>query len=74
MEQAFNMKHKKLLLISAGVFLVFALIMLLVGGYIAGWDILGWFTSKYAMWMYLIGGLYILFVVGLVIYDKIKNI
>ncbi len=68
------MKHKKLLLISAGIFLVFALIMLLVGGYIAGWDILGWFTSKYAMWMYLIGGLYILFVVGLVIYDKIKNI
>jgi hypothetical protein len=68
------MKHKKLLLISAGVFLVFALVMLLVGGYIAGWDILGWFTSKYAMWMYLIGGLYILFVVGLVIYDKIKNI
>lgn len=68
------MKHKKLLLISAGVFLVFALIMLLVGGYIAGWNILGWFTGKYAMWMYLIGGLYILFVVGLVIYDKIKNI
>lgn len=68
------MKHKKLLLISAGVFLVFALIMLLVGGYIAGWDILGWFTSKYAMWMYLIGGLYILFVVGLVIYDKIKKL
>ena len=68
------MKHKKLLLISAGVFLVFALVMLLVGGYIAGWDILGWFTSKYAMWMYLIGGLYILFVVGLVIYDKIKKL
>ena len=68
------MEHKKLLLISAGVFLVFALIMLLVGGYIAGWDILGWFTSKYAMWMYLIGGLYILFVVGLVIYDKIKKL
>lgn len=68
------MKHKKLLLISAGVFLVFAIIMLLVGGYIAGWDILGWFTSKYAMRMYLIGGLYILFVVGLVIYDKIKKL
>lgn len=68
------MKHKKLLLISAGVFLVFALTMLLVGGYIAGWDIVGWFTSKYAMWMYLIGGLYILFVVGLVIYDKIKKL
>ena len=68
------MEHKKLLLISAGIFLVFAIVMLLVGGYIAGWDILGWFTSKYAMWMYLIGGLYILFVVGLVIYDKIKKL
>ena len=68
------MEHKKLLLISACVFLIFAIIMLLVGGYIAGWDILGWFTSKYAMWMYLIGGLYILFVVGLVIYDKIKKL
>ena len=68
------MKHKKLLIVCSCVFLVFALVMLLVGGYIAGWDILGWFTGKYAMWMYLIGGLYILFFVGLVIYDKIKNI
>ena len=68
------MKHKKLLIISSCVFLVFALVMLLVGGYIAGWNILGWFTSKHAMSMYLIGGLYILFVAGIVIYDKIKKI
>ncbi len=45
-------KYKKLIIVSC-FFVLLAIVLLLVGGHLAGWDILAWFdirTSKYFQW------------------------
>lgn len=55
--------RKKLFLIVTVAFLVLATVLLLVGGYMAGWDIVGWFSSKWATYIYFGAGLYLLYAI-----------
>lgn len=58
--QKFNLWYKtnkkKIIGIGIGtiVFFIVGVICFLIGGYIAGWDILGWFSSSQALAVYAI--------------------
>ncbi len=65
-------KRKKFI-ISLVIWLVAALIILLVGGYIAGWDILGFFSSNLAIWLYVLTGVYFGVIIAFILWDRIKN-
>jgi hypothetical protein len=48
-------------------------IALVVGFYYAGFDILGWFTSKYAFIVYFFVGAYLFLVSALLVNDYIRK-
>ena len=54
--------RNKLVIITGLLLLVVALIVFLIAGYLAGWDIAGWFESQMAIWCYVLVGLYLIFV------------
>lgn len=56
-----------------GLFLVIGGIALVVGFYYAGFDILGWFTSKYAFIVYFFIGAYLFLVSALLVNDYIRK-
>ena len=67
-------KRNKIIIIVSAIFLVIAIAMLIVGFIIKDGNILWWFTSKWAMWFYVLLGLYLLFIAGLFINDKIRSL
>ena len=67
-------KRNKIVLILFAVFLSLALIFVILGFALAGNDIIAWFGSKWAMWVYVILGLYGLTILFIWISDKIKRI
>ena len=67
-------KKNKVLIITSIIFLVIALVFVILGFALSGADILGWFSSKWAMWFYTIGGLYVLFILIMIFGDLIKKI
>ena len=67
-------KRNKLLIITAILFVVTAIVFLILGFALAGNDILAWFGSKYAMLFYIVFGTYFLFILFIIIGDRIKRI
>lgn len=45
-------RGKKLFVLVSMIILLMATVVLLAVGKSCGWDILGWFSSKWAMWIY----------------------
>lgn len=52
-----------------GVFLLAGGVSLIIGFWIAGFDILGWFTTKWAFIVYFFLGAYLAFLGGVFIHD-----
>lgn len=68
-----NPSKKRLFIITGAVFAAVALALLLIGGYMSGWDIAGWFTSTPAYILYFMLALYALFAFNLFFWDWIKR-
>lgn len=68
------MKKSKLYVITLIIFLIGGITLFLVGGVMAGWDIVGWFSSQTAMWAYVLLILYIIFVVLYECVDRIRKL
>lgn len=58
-----------------GVFALLGIACFVVGyGLKDGWEaVLAWFTSKWAMWVYVFGALYIVILIGYVLWKKDKD-
>lgn len=58
-----------------GVFALLGIACFVVGyGLKDGWEaVLAWFTSKWAMWIYVFGALYIVILIGYVLWKKDKD-
>lgn len=67
-------KRNRILIITAIAFVITAIVFLIVGFAMAGNDILAWFGSKYAMLFYIVFGTYFLFIVFILIGDRIKRL
>ena len=65
---------QKIFLITAILFVIFAIIMLVVGYALIGADIGAWFTSRYAIWCYVLGGIWIIAFIGSCVWDRIKRL
>jgi len=69
------MKRRNLvIIIISAIFLVIAVAFLITGFAFAGYDILGWFGSKWAMWFYVILGVYGLTILFIFLGDRIRRI
>lgn len=64
-----GLPSKKGLIIASAVIVILALAGLLIGGYLAGWDILGWFSTPMAIYLYIGLGLFAILIVGLLVRD-----
>lgn len=65
-------KRNAFIAISA-FFAVLAVIFLLWGGALAGWDIAGWFTSTQAYVLYALLVFYALFVIGILVHGWVNK-
>ena len=60
-------------LIIVGVFALVGGIALIVGYYLAGADIIGWFTTKWAFIVYFFIGIYVLVLGGVLVNDYVMR-
>ena len=60
-------------LIVVGVFALVGGIALIVGYYLAGADIIGWFTTKWAFIVYFFAGVYMLVLGGVLVNDYVMR-
>lgn len=60
-------------LIIVGVFAILGGIALIVGYYLAGADIIGWFTTKWAFIVYFFIGIYLLILGGVLVNDYVMR-
>lgn len=67
-------KRNKVLIIIALAFVVIATVLLILGFALAGNDVVAWLSSKYAMLFYIAFGTYLLFVLFVIIGDRIKRL
>lgn len=67
-------KRNRILIITAIAFVITAIAFLIVGFAMAGNDIIAWLGSKYAMLFYIVFGTYFLFILFMIISDRIKRI
>lgn len=56
-----------------GLFLLVAIVAMVVGFYLAGFDILAWFSSRYAMIVYICVGFYLFVVLYVLIMEYISK-
>ena len=54
------MSNKAKWTLLVGAFLLVAIVAMIVGFYLAGFDILGWFKTRYAFIVYIVVGCYLL--------------
>lgn len=66
-------KRNAIVLIVGIAFAVLGVIGLLVGYWLAGADIIGWFTSDWAIMFYFVVGIDLAVVIGIVIKDWIRK-
>ena len=66
--------RNKALIISGVIMLLVALAAFLVGGWLAGWDFAAFFQSATFVWICVLVGLYILAVIGVFAYERIKRL
>ena len=64
-----GLPSRKGLVIASAVIVVVAIVGLLVGGYMAGWDIVGWFSTPMAIYLYIGIGLFAILIVGILVRD-----
>ena len=68
-----NTRNKALII--TGIILLFvALVVFLIGGWLAGWDFIAYFKSQSFVWLCVLVGVYILSVVSIIVYEKIKRL
>lgn len=53
------MSNKAKWTLLVGAFLLVAIVAMIVGFYLAGFDILGWFKTRYAFIVYIVVGFYL---------------
>ena len=53
------MSNKSSWSLLVGAFLLAAIVSMIVGFYLAGFDILGWFKTRYAFIVYIVVGFYL---------------
>ena len=61
------MSNKAKWTLLVGAFLLVAIVAMIVGFYLAGFDILGWFKTRYAFIVYIVVGFY-LFIASYVLF------
>ena len=66
--------RNKALVITGIILSIVALIVFLIGGWLSGWDFVAFFKSALFVWICVLVGLYLICVVALVIYDKIREL
>lgn len=54
-----------------GAFLMVAGVALVVGFQLSGFDVIAWFGTRYAMYVYISGGLYLMLVAALLVNDYV---
>lgn len=67
-------KRNKILIITSIVFVVLAIVFLILGFTLSGANVLAWFTSKWAILIYTVYGVYALIVLFFLVGDWIKKI
>lgn len=68
------MKRNKALIITGVILLIVALVIFLIGGWLAGWDFVAFFKSPLFIWILVIIGLYAIGVISLLVVDKINRL
>lgn len=65
--------RKKLFVWTGAGFAAAALVLFLVGGYMSGWDIAGWFSTPTAYILYFLVAFYAVFAVSLFVLDWLRK-
>jgi len=66
--------RNKKVFIFLGIMIAIAVVIFLVTGSMAGWDIVGWFKSQPAFWCYAILGMTLVMFLYIIISDRIKKL
>lgn len=66
--------RNKALIITGAVLLAVALVVFLVGGYLAGWDFAAYFRSQNFVWLCVVVGVYLVVVSIVLIHDRIGRL
>lgn len=56
-----------------GAFLIVGGVSMIVGFSIAGFDIIGWFSTKYAMIVYIFVGIYAIILGSIIVMDYVRK-
>jgi len=64
---------KKIFLISSIIFLVIGTIVFITGFYLSGYDIIGWFSSRYAMYVYILIAFYAIVIISILVWSKVHS-
>lgn len=67
------MSNKAKWTLLVGAFLLVAIVAMIVGFYLAGFDILGWFKTRYAFIVYIVVGFYAFIASYVFIMEYIKK-
>ncbi len=67
------MSNKAKWTLLVGAFLLVAIVAMIVGFYLAGFDILGWFKTRYAFIVYIVVGFYLFIASYVFIMEYIKK-
>lgn len=65
--------RKKLFVWTGVGFAALALVLFLVGGYMSGWDIVGWFSTPTAYILYFLVAFYAIFVAFVFMQDWLRK-
>ena len=66
--------RNKALIITGCLLLAVALVVFLVGGYLAGWDFVAYFRSQNFIWLCIVVGVYLVLVSIVLIHDRIGRL
>lgn len=66
--------RNKALIITGVILLAVALVVFLVGGYLAGWDFVAYFKSQNFVWLCVVVGVYLVLVSIVLIRDRIERL
>ena len=67
------MSNKAKWTLLVGAFLLVAIVAMILGFYLAGFDILGWFKTRYAFIVYIVVGFYLFIASYVFIMEYIKK-
>ena len=66
-------KRNKALIISGIIWAALALIITFIGFALSGFNLIAWFSSKYAMFFYVFLGVYVIVIIIFFVFPYIKN-